>query len=226
MRTVIGQVSSYYNEQENKMFISNNPKIVFVAIPKTGTRTMYNVLKEYFNGSLYMEHHQIIPPQYNDYFSFCTIRNPYDRVCSMWWSTSKRGLDKRNFIKEAKLRGWDNTLNSFCKLLKIRGTESDRITRTQDSFILPNRIDAMLRFDHLEEDFNKLPFVKEPINLPSLNMTKEKTGPNPNARPEWTTMVDENSIKIINSVYDKEFTATGYEMITNYAAWKKEQKNE
>lgn len=208
------------------MFVSKTHKIVFVAIPKTGTRTIYDVLEKNFGGSLYMEHHQIIPPEFKDYFSFTTIRNPYDRVCSMWWSTSKRGLDKRKFVKQAADRGWDNTLNSFCKLLNIRGTESDRITRTQDSFILPNKIGAKLRFDHLEEDFNKLPFVKEPIELPSLNMTKKRTGPNPNARPHWTTMMDEESVNIINKVYRKEFDTTGYEMITDFAAWEKEQHSD
>jgi hypothetical protein len=208
------------------MFYSDKFKVVFVARPKTGTRSIYDVLEKNFNGKLFKEHHAEIPQQFNNYFSFCTVRNPYDRACSMWWSTSKRGLDKRGFVKKAQSHGWDNTMNSFMKVVKELTVNRDRILRTQAMFINPNRIDAKLRFDHLEEDFNKLPFVKDYIELPSLNVTKEKTGPNPHARPPWQTMMDEEVVSLINEIYSADFALSGYKKITDFDAWKKEQEDE
>lgn len=208
------------------MFYSDNPKIVFVALPKTGTRTIYDILTKHFNGKLYQEHHDVIPTNMVDHFSFCTVRNPYDRACSMWWSTSMRGLDKRGFVKKAKAKGWDNTLTSFMRVVDAGGIGQDRILRTQEMFITPNRIDAKLRFTHLEEDFNKLPFVTEPIKLPSLNMTKEKTGPNPHARPPWEQMMTREVVQLVNKVYGKDFKVSGYDMITDFDEWKEKQENE
>jgi len=144
----------------------------------------------------------------------------------MWWSTCKRGTDKRKFIKQFTSHGWENTLDSFVKLIKERGATADSITLSQDSFITSNHIDAFIKFEQIEEDFNSLPFVTKNIKLPLLNVTKGKTVPNPNIRPDWKTIVTAESVEIINEVYEKEFEVTGYDMITDFMAWKREQSNE
>ena len=66
------------------MFICPDHNIVFVAVPKTATRSIYKILEADFNGELYnhQDHMQIIPDEFKHYFSFCVIRNPYDRICS------------------------------------------------------------------------------------------------------------------------------------------------
>lgn len=72
------------------MFICENHKVVFVAVPKIATRIIYEVLEKYYDGKLYDEHYQIIPRCYKKFFSFTIIRNPYNRAYSDYWHACQK----------------------------------------------------------------------------------------------------------------------------------------
>jgi hypothetical protein len=162
------------------MIICKEHRVVFVAIPKTGTRSTYGILKKYFKGKLYKEHYDVVPAKYKNYFKFTTIRNPYARAVSLWWSTCKRGNDKRGFIKES---GGDS-LELFLKFL-ISNKNSEKnatfhLLRTQSRYLKANKYDAILKMESLEEDFWNLKFIN-PVE--KLRIIKERKAENKDVFP-------------------------------------------
>ena len=51
------------------MIFSKEHKFVFVAIPKTGTRSVYNIMQKNYGAVRYQEHYKFIPDEYKDYYS-------------------------------------------------------------------------------------------------------------------------------------------------------------
>jgi len=74
------------------MIISNKNKYVYVATPKSGTHTMYQILAEYHQGYRIDKHsfHSVaIPGKARKYLIFTVVRNPYARMVSAWNSLTK-----------------------------------------------------------------------------------------------------------------------------------------
>lgn len=194
------------------MLVSDKHKIVFVAIPKTGTRSIYKALEDHFSGQVYSDHLKIIPKQFRGYYSFCVVRNPYERAVSIWWSTCKRNNDKRHFISKY-LRN-NNTFENFAKNIHlINEIEKRAVTDYQYKWIEQNNIDRMLRFEDLQGEFNSLPFVRKKIELPLLNPTTEITKGNPVIRKAYGNYITTDSIYYINEYYARDFEICGYDMI-------------
>jgi len=201
------------------MFICPNHNIVFVAVPKTATRSIYEILKTNFNGELYdhQDHMRVIPNEFKNYFSFTVVRNPYDRICSTYWHLCKKEnkrskmYDSFGYLREFEKGGQPNTLESYLHAIQIRPSLH---SPQQYLWHNRNRIDQVLRFENLQEDFNTLPFIKESINLPYKNVTAVIKGvENSNPRPSWQEMIDSATGKMINSIYKEDVERFGYERI-------------
>lgn len=209
------------------MFISNNPKFVYIDIPKTGTRSILKFLHEQFPnagpGELRPSHQLDIPPSYQTFFSFCVVRNPYDRLCSLWWSVCKRGIDKRDYIADMKKQGLGNTLYNFLTVLEQRQRESDfskSHVRAKYMHIIPqtvylqrNNINRVLKFEQLSDELKSIDLLNTTTELPFVNPTVVVTDKNPAARPDWREMIDTETGKKINEMCSTEFEQLGYEML-------------
>jgi len=189
-------------------------KILFYAIPKTGTRSIYAFLQKNFGGKIIKDHRHTAPKEFKDYFSFTVIRNPYDRVCSQWWSTCKRNKDRYGYLAQFEKRGMENTVKNWLQIRKEERIDIRKIQGTQSIFIKNNNIDMFLKFETLQEDFNKLPFIKNTHKLEWLN-------PTINDRQRWTQILDYDDIKTINSLYAIDFETTDYRLIESYNEWMK-----
>jgi hypothetical protein len=177
------------------MHYSDNPKIVFVAIPKTGTRSVVDYLEEHFNARKAKgthTHSSDIPARLKNHYSFTIVRNPFDRMVSYWWSTCKRpGSPKRmgfeTFLLQEGLRG------GF-----------------QYPYFKLNRFDKVIRYENLERDFMKLPFFIEGTSLKWLNPTvREWKGP---PRPSTLEILTPRTCEIIRKKFRKDFELLGYSM--------------
>lgn len=198
------------------MIVSEKHKFVFIAIPKTGTRSIYKILKEKYEGFLYREHFKEVPKEYKKYYKFTTIRNPYDRFISMWWSTCKRKslLNKNKSGSNFKeLAGSADPLDllNFMINTDYKGRGSELFSRQTD-FIKSNKIDKIIKFENLNQEFNSLPFVNENINLPVLNSTKSKSNNTLNPRhTDYNYYLNKDIIHMINEYYKDDFNLLNYD---------------
>jgi len=204
------------------MFIILEKKAIFIAVPKTATRAVYGMMGRHYNGKLLSEHARVIPKTHIDWYSFIITRNPYDRICSAYWHSCKRSIrqgligtkwyDRHGFVKYFDKVGLTNTFENYITIVNDRKHQAIT-TYPQIRWHNENRIDQIIRFEHLQEDFNTLPFLTEPIILPKINATsiyvKHK---NEDVRPSWEEMVDKTTGPIINEIYAKDFKRLGYEM--------------
>ena len=83
------------------MVISKKHKFIFVAISKTGTSSIEQSLEE-FNEVTLPKHASLMDISnyckigLNEYFKFCFVRNPFERVVSIYYQWKKKpfGLKK------------------------------------------------------------------------------------------------------------------------------------
>lgn len=208
------------------MFVCNNPKIAYPLIPKTGTRTMLQVLGELFpNGKQISGHKlEIIPNDIDDHFVFTTVRNPYDRLCSAWWSTCKRGEDRYGYLKAFKRHKLPNEMLSFLRMIdegkdpRHQGRPGGARTNAMHAWSMKYwttkfHIDKILRFENLLEDFRSLPFIPGDIELPHINPTTFVVDYNPHVRPPWQELIGEEEAKLVNLMFKDDFEEFGYEML-------------
>jgi len=138
------------------MIYSNSNKFMFYHIPKTAGTSLHTVLKRYAVGPHVNEPHLTrvrshvgVEPTWDkykgsEYFSFAIVRNPYDRMFSLY-----NFLKRRRVIKET-LEEFINKMDrepSQFKLLNYNG-------------VVP--LSFVGKFENLEEDFN---FIADKINI-------------------------------------------------------------
>lgn len=197
------------------MFICDDIEVIFTAVPKTGTRTMYWALGEFFHGRQQGDHVKTIPSTYNNYFSFTIKRNPYDRICSAYWHVCRRkgnwDTDRYGYQKMLKKSNLENTLENYLSLIQIKHGLHNQ---PQWPFYENNKFNAIIEFDNIQAEFNQLPFVQEPIELCFANTTtKYREIKCPNPREHWTKMMTPKAYEIVNKLYKEDFELLGYEMI-------------
>jgi hypothetical protein len=196
MNTVlITDIKIYLN-----MIISKKHKYVFVAIPKTGTRTIYSILKGQYDGHLFKEHYEYVPEKFKDFFKFTIVRNPYERAVSLWWSTCKRDNRRRypEIIGSSELIDFFKWLN-MSNVNKGVGSE---ILRTQAYY---SKFDKILYTEILESDFKSIEIFKDTRHLPRMNSTQIVSNNNKSARKHWQEYMTPSVIKEIEKYYAEDF---------------------
>jgi len=65
------------------MHVSRTHRFVYIGIPRTGSKSMYQWLLENFQTESVGGHHEWqAPDEFQDYFVFTVVRNPYERATS------------------------------------------------------------------------------------------------------------------------------------------------
>jgi len=198
------------------MIYNQEKKIVFTAIPKTGTRSVYQVLRGKYDFQMYKEHCTSIPEYMKDYYSFTIVRNPYDRIVSMWWSTCKRDLiqGKNNAGDNFRKLAESDNLADLLKYMisnPYDGKGSELFTKQSD-YLKHNRFDMILTNENLNEEFKTLPFLNKGESLPNINSTTTNWGRNTNPRKSdsWN-YINQEVLDLINEYYAEDF-----EMLPQY----------
>lgn len=179
------------------MHYSNNPKVVFVAIPKTGTRSIVTYMEDHLNAKKFKgsrTHTVKIPTRLKNHYAFTVVRNPFDRMVSYWWSTCMRPKGSRMEF-EAFLQG-------------------NRRSH-QYPFVTNNKLDKIIRYENLDEEFAAAPFYVEGTSLKHINTTvREWNGIPP--RPPTRELITPKIEKMIVEIFAKDFEVLGYP--TKYGA--------
>ena len=118
----------------------------------------------------------------NDKNVVVTVRNPYDRVLSMY---NHFGFS------------WVNSFSDFLKLIE---KSNNILLAPQTNYLVRNN--ELLRFENLNEDFDKLcEKYKISANLERINVTHYKR----------KTHLNSQEKNIIYNLYEEDFQSLGYE---------------
>lgn len=206
------------------MIISHNEKILFIHIPKNSGTEMSNVLKKKYSDSLLLKwcerdgpnrgidkmhlYYDVIHEYFSksilqQYFKFCIVRNPYNKLYSAW-----------NFIKER--HNYEN-VNDFVKYKLnqdfIFGKELEigdaRVHyRPQYTFVFDNKgdkfVNYILKYENLNNDIKELN-SEHNLEIPLYA--------NQNINKNYINFFNKESIKKINQLYFKDFLYFNYQMI-------------
>ena len=189
---------------------------IYIRMPRTGTTSMMQITKiNVFMASQmgFISDHQnkltnkksdnlsicvrdyVGKRTWNTAYKFTTIRNPYDRVVSMW----------KHFT-------WCHipTFNDFCKKIISDDDKTEmQEWHTQDfySHLFENDVflmDGYLRFENLQQDFDA---VCDEIGIPKQELPHK----NKSNRKHYTEYYDEETKQIVAERYAKDIEYFGYE---------------
>jgi chondroitin 4-sulfotransferase 11 len=206
------------------MIISHKHKFVFIAVTKTGGTTIRNMLnpladvKSVQDKNSPYEHHTTAHElkkhfkergwNWDEYFSFAFVRNPWDRLVSNWnyKKKSKHMWEKYN---EGRLEHYLMCVDLFEKFKNFKeylngpSTLVPCTNHTQDENG-NNLLDFIGRFENLQEDFN---LVCDKIGIPRQELPHK----NKSKHKHYTEYYDDETREIVAEKYAKDIEYFGYE---------------
>lgn len=218
------------------MNISHEHKIIWWAPERCGTKATAHIFSklgfEYFtdktetkkhmtdDGIYYQSHSLKYPEKYSDYKIICSIRNPYDRMLSIFSNFTNIGS---NFVyTKDKSQNLVNTFESFIREMLLYNkvsTEEDLEKKPiQKSYLskysFESQIpDFFIKMESLEEDLGKLEFVKE-SKIWKSGYIRDYLNRNPyiNIRPyKFNNVYTLESAKRIYEYHKKQFIICDYD---------------
>lgn len=131
------------------MYLSRKHRFICIGIPRTGSRSMRNWLRDNYEGEELLGHHDWrVPDEYSDYFVFTMVRNPYERVASVWFSGPK---DRSQLPYK--------TLAERYALIAQGKREDPEKYLSQRDYIEKGKVSMALYFERLPACLARLPFV-------------------------------------------------------------------
>jgi hypothetical protein len=169
------------------MIISHRHKFLFIEVPRTASSAISAELKANYDGESRLKKHsnyasflKTANEEEKAYKVFCGIRNPLDDAVSLYFkyktrskygdpemaiSQNRRHAERYRFVNEESA--------SFAEYLR----KFYRLTYGNWTSTFSQRIDLMIRFEHLQEDFAKMLEVigvEQVRELPQINKTPQK----------------------------------------------------
>lgn len=199
--------------------------LIFYRIPKNASTSVFEHLgtlnlikkyeklfKEFGDKKLYRnffdtthakpnEAYKVFKRDLEKYFSFCIVRNPWDRFVSMYSFAKKHDIYKiYNFDK-------DISFKQFCEFFSYHRDDvyflgTNKQTEWLNGYCPPKEI---LRFENLNEDFSNMlknyNITHISDKLPHLNSTKHSN---------YKDYYDSDTKKIIASVFEEDIDTLKY----------------
>jgi chondroitin 4-sulfotransferase 11 len=201
------------------MIINHKYKFIFVHIQKTAGSSIANVLSDIDGTESILYPHSFINAinleQYNEYFKFCFVRNPWDRLFSWYKMMLKKGvhndfsdyllnnssnffefLNLTNVIYETYPLEWDG-IRPYPKSISFN--QLDYITDNNGNIL----VDFIGRFESLNEDYNKVMEKIGITNLPLPHINKSTSG-------EYKYFYTESDIEKVYKLYKKDIKYFNY----------------
>lgn len=203
------------------MIISKKHRYLFISVPKTGTHTMYQLLTEKFDGERHGNYHcHEVPREALNYFKFCTVRNPYNKLASAWSFIQNKDAIHRAQVKDLMRKPvtlmnfmeWvvkerSNMLAYALNGLKI-GASLTPTHRYIDQRLPQVRFDAYIQIENADEQFSKLPFVRGQVEVPKVfTMSKEPY------YQKWEDIASPEVTELANTWAGEDFDRFGYNML-------------
>ena len=178
--------------------INHEHECIFVEVPKTGSTTIRSIVgrpkKPHLD--LIQIKNEITPEQFNQYFKFGFVRNPWDRAVSLFQRDQVHKISSFvDFIK------WHNYATDTCIHPSQKKYQLDFFTNSTGVVVS----DFIGKFENLQEDFD---IVCDKIGMPRKQLPhlneKEK-------RKHYTEYYDDETKQIIAEKFAKDIEYFGYE---------------
>jgi len=185
------------------VLICASPQFVYLEMPKCGSTAVREFILRNYRVQQRDRHGNRIPKPNQSYFTFGNCRNPYTRAVSLWWGLVGEGPPgMTNWVPKLPRRmPWQDFLAWY---LGDR-TYPPPHTVDQSKFLI--RTTAILRMEHLSDDFAALPFVQAPVELPPTNI-HSSTG---RAPPPMSELYDQDTADWVYRSLQADFEFLGYE---------------
>lgn len=190
--------------------ISFKHKFIYIHVPKTGGRSFLKLMKsnEFKFKEFKVSHptwefyKEVIDKRgldWDDFFKFGLVRNPWDRTVSTWSYLCQKGGDKRSRIDPKDVKkyygNFKDDFKGFVMSLLEPENLSYRHTRLQTDYMYNNEKLMLNTFFKMEDVFRIMPF------MPKLNQSK---------RDEYQSYYDEETREVVAKVYKKDIRCLGY----------------
>ena len=206
------------------MIVCKGAGLCYVANPKTGTRSVYRWLREQFGGVMVQDHLRVIPSRVlltPGIVFWTTVRNPYDRIASAWWSTTMRAEDRyRHRESLDRLYGGHGLLEYVRWLLDdpaggrgvTRGHFWSRSNQTTFLALARPHLALVLRTEDLPDVLRRLPGAcRLKVNrFPRENVSSD--------RPPTAELMTPDVVELVNEWAGPDFDEFGYQRIEPSAA--------
>ena len=219
--------------------INHDLEAIFIHIPKTAGIYVRNTLVNNYNFKLYLfkrpdhikycntnlkynQEHELsfcsnkgvlqyykTSPELNElmnidddewktYKKFCVVRNPYEKVISAWnylMETMNLNIEFKIYLEFKDIVSENEYWHIFMPQYENMIDENNNMV-----------IDYIIKFENLEEDLAK---VLKNIGVDKIIHNKEKVK-NKRQYDYYKKYYDQNSLEIINKLYEKDFELFGY----------------
>jgi chondroitin 4-sulfotransferase 11 len=202
------------------MIISHKHKFIFVAIPKTGTSSIESLLGDFSTTKSHNKHdylHQINNFNTDEYFSFCFVRNPWQRQLSTYFYYIKmiKFWDEHPDSKSE----WIEIYNCYIKTLEGCDTFRDWVEKLYSNkwleyhtwdpiqLIWANEVEYVGSFESLQEDFDT---ICDKIGIPRQKLPHENKSKHKHKHKHYTEYYDDETRQIVAEKYAKDIEYFGY----------------
>jgi hypothetical protein len=145
-----------------------------------------------------------IPAKARDYFTFCCVRNPYQRLyshyCCCW------GKRRRSWAGRVRVKSFAEYLDVLAAGA-LGGSCGSKYRATVRGFTGDNRLDAVLRYENLPNEFAAL------ANQTGIAAFAGLTLPRRGCRlaGDWATQYDERLASRVYEIARADFDEFGYD---------------
>ena len=201
------------------MLYDKEKKLLFIHIPKNGGNSVERAIGMERMAEL-AKHSQItdVEPiiKIDQYYKFAVIRNPWDRVVSMYYFLNKHGATRNMSFKSWLLA--NNTTAQSVRVMaglpnpdkKIHGYyDAPLQTKTQLSWLKTLdgniAIDFVCRLEHLNDDMAELCKIKN-LNSQQIQFL------NKTEHPKYNNVHDQETIDFVGQHYREDIDFFGFDI--------------
>lgn len=154
---------------------------------------MSRVFLPQFGGEIVEPYHDVnVPAEHAHKFTWCIVRNPYDRVLSAWYHIRAHSQDP-----EWRQRGLIDFVHALGRV---------DWWVNQAEYMKASRMDAVLRWEDLAQEIHRLPFVPADVSLPTQRVNEEPRGP-------WAAEATPAFVIAVNELCGEDFEMLDYERL-------------
>ena len=203
LRKTLSQGNTPSIRQYN-LAVCHQHQFIWFRVAKVGVRTV----KHYFSQTLpnqisYVRNVHYPPQQYQGYFKFGFVRNPWDRLVSCW----RDKIIRTNYFRlaDSELEQMQD-FRAFVKFVETFDLQNcDPHLRLQSALMDLNMVNFVGRMERFDEDFR---IVLQQLNLPDREIERKNVSQH---RKPYPYYYDTELRERVRKMYRKDIQLFGYQ---------------